>query len=362
MSSQQVVTAELADRLQAAAQLGPRILLLLCQRIEVAQPVTEVAVEIRHAPDGDHLATCIELGRLRRLVDVDEPLRIGHTRAWYCATSALCECSGATRGTMKTSPSTISTGIASAPTPWSSRRGRARPPALHASATSSANAGSPGSTYVNRMLPANVKNTGEASIHSQRYARQPSSRAGARRMPLRRICQSMPSHTAHHGSVARIDSEPDHAARTRMRGAEHVALPSAHRVALPVLADEKVIEKARRARFGEQIPRHGQHGGEREAGNPRHSSPHVAEPALPQRPEADRGRRQHDADRPLREQPDRETHEERVAPDARPRGPRGHRLPEAGHRQRRAEESAGSVITAPAEMKKSGVVNSTSAA
>ena len=120
----------------------------------------------------------------------------------YCATSALWEYCGAMRGKTNSKPSTNNTGIVRlenfVDAPWP----RSSPTALHASATSSANAGRPGSTYVIRMFPANVKKTGDASIHNQRYERHPSSSAVRDSIPLRRIFQSMPSQTTHQGSVA----------------------------------------------------------------------------------------------------------------------------------------------------------------
>ena len=109
---------------------------------------------------------------------------------------------GAMRGKTNSKPSTNNTGIVRLENFVDAPRPRSSPTALHASATSSANAGRPGSTYVIRMFPANVKKTGEASIHNQRYERHPSSSAVRDSIPLRRIFQSMPSQTTHQGSVA----------------------------------------------------------------------------------------------------------------------------------------------------------------
>src|SRR5689334_18018065 len=96
----------------------------------------------------------------------------------------------------------------------------------------------------------------------------------------------------------------------RVRTPEHVALPSAFREALPMLADDEVIEKARRARLGEHIPGNRQCKHEEEPGDPRHAFPDGANAALPERPDNDGCERQHEGDGSFGEEPDREPDEE----------------------------------------------------
>ncbi len=126
-----------------------------------------------------------------------------------------------------------------------------------------------------------------------------------------------------------------------MRGAEHVAGPAADRVALPVLADQEVVEETRRAQLREPVPRHDQDRAKSEAAEPGQPRPHDTEVASPRRPGGDRDAAKHDGHRALGHQPNRKTDEERIAPKTAARTALQHRFPERDHRKRGSDGELG---------------------